>query len=65
MKLAIFRRKFDEILPEFRRNVQDMTKCLEILRKVPQIKNHSCDGLTPTASSQIGARGKVVGHMQV
>ena len=29
----IFRRKFDEILPEFHRNVQEMTNCLDILRK--------------------------------
>ena len=33
MDFAIFRRKFDEILPEFHRNGQEMTKCLEILRK--------------------------------
>jgi hypothetical protein len=38
MDFAIFRRKFDEILqtqnlPEFQRNVQEMTNCLEILRK--------------------------------
>ena len=37
MKSAIFRRNFDEILqkkmPEFHRNGQEMTKCLEILRK--------------------------------
>jgi hypothetical protein len=33
MKFAIFRRKFDEILPEFHRNVQEMTNCLDILRK--------------------------------
>ena len=33
MKSAIFRRKFDENFPEFRRNCQEMTKCLEILRK--------------------------------
>ena len=33
MKFAIFRRKFDEILPEFHRNVQEMTNCLEILRR--------------------------------
>jgi hypothetical protein len=33
MKFAIFRRKFDEILPEFHRNGQEITKCLEILRK--------------------------------
>ena len=26
MKLAIFLRKFDEILPEFHRNVEEMTK---------------------------------------
>ena len=36
MKFAIFRRKFDEILPEFHRNVQEMTNCLEILTKVPE-----------------------------
>ena len=28
-----FLAKFDEILPEFHRNGQEMTKCLEILRK--------------------------------
>ena len=33
MKSAIFRRKFDDNFPEFRRNCQEMTKCLEILRK--------------------------------
>ena len=32
MKFAIFRRKFNEILPEFHRNVQEMIKYLEILR---------------------------------
>ena len=34
MNFAIFRRKFDEILPEFHRNGQEMTKCLEILKKM-------------------------------
>jgi hypothetical protein len=34
MKFAIFRRNFDEILPDFHVNVQEMTNCLEILRKV-------------------------------
>jgi hypothetical protein len=33
MKFAIFRRKVDEILPEFHRNVQEMKNCLDILRK--------------------------------
>ena len=33
MNFAIFRRKFDEFFPDFHRNVQEMTKCLEILRK--------------------------------
>ena len=33
MKFAIFRRKFDEILLEFHRNVQEMRNCLDILRK--------------------------------
>jgi hypothetical protein len=33
MNFAIFLRNFDEILPEFHRNVQEMTNCLEILRK--------------------------------
>ena len=33
MKFAIFRRKFNEILPEFHRNVQEMKNCLDILRK--------------------------------
>ena len=34
MDFAIFRRNFDEILPEFHRNGQEMTKCLEILKKM-------------------------------
>ena len=33
MNFAIFRRNFNEFLPEFHRNVQEMTNCLEILRK--------------------------------
>jgi hypothetical protein len=33
MKLAIFLRNFDEILPEFHRNVQEMRTYFEILRK--------------------------------
>ena len=33
MNFAVFLRNFDEILPEFERNVQEMTKCLEILRR--------------------------------
>ena len=33
MNFAIFRQKFHEILPEFHRNVQEMTKCISILRK--------------------------------
>ena len=33
MKFATFRRNFDEILPEFHRNVQEMKNCLDILRK--------------------------------
>ena len=33
MDFAIFRRKFDEILPEFHRNGQEMKKCLDILKK--------------------------------
>ncbi len=33
MSFGIFLRNFDEILPEFHRNVQEMTNCLEILRK--------------------------------
>ena len=33
MKFAIFRRKFDEILPEFYGNVEEMKNCLDILRK--------------------------------
>jgi len=33
MRFAIFLRKFDEILPEFHRNVQEMTNCLDILGK--------------------------------
>jgi hypothetical protein len=28
-----FLQRFDEILPEFHRNIQEMTKCLDILRK--------------------------------
>jgi len=42
MDFAIFRRKFDEILPkgkkipEFHRNDQEMTKCLEILTKMAE-----------------------------
>ena len=38
MNFAIVLRNFDEILPEFHRNVEEMTKCLEILRK-SAIKN--------------------------
>ena len=34
MDFAIFRRNFDEILPEFHRIGQEMTKCLEILKKM-------------------------------
>ena len=33
MNFAIFRRNFDENLPEFHGNYQEMTKCIEILRK--------------------------------
>ena len=33
MNLAIFLRNVDEIWPEIHRNVQEMTNCLEILRK--------------------------------
>jgi hypothetical protein len=33
IKFAIFLRNFDENFPEFHRNVQEVTKCLEILRK--------------------------------
>ena len=33
MNFAIFRRNFDENLPEFHRNCQEMTRCIEILRK--------------------------------
>jgi hypothetical protein len=33
MKFAIFRRKFDENLPEFQKNVQEMINCRDILRK--------------------------------
>ena len=33
LNFAIFRRNFDENLPEFHRNCQEMTKCIEILRK--------------------------------
>ena len=33
MNFAIFRRNFDENSPEFHRNCQEMTKCIEILRK--------------------------------
>ena len=32
MNFAIFRRNFDEILPEFHRNVQEMTKKLTLLK---------------------------------
>ena len=34
MNFTCFRRKFDEILPEFHRDGQEMTKCPEILRKI-------------------------------
>ena len=34
IEFAIFRRNFDEILPEFHRNDQEKTKCLEILKKM-------------------------------
>ena len=34
MDFAIFRRNFDEILPEFQRTGQEMTNCLEILKKM-------------------------------
>ena len=45
MKFAIFQQKIDEILPEkkeeilpeFHRNGQEMTKCLEILRKTSKV----------------------------
>ena len=33
MNFAIFRRNFSENLPEFHRNCQETTKCIEILRK--------------------------------
>ena len=33
MNFAIFRRNFNENLPEFHRNCQETTKCTEILRK--------------------------------
>ena len=33
MNFAIFRRNFNENSPEFHRNVQEMTNCLDILRK--------------------------------
>ena len=32
MKFAIFLRNFDEILPEFHRNIQEMTKTLTLLK---------------------------------